>query len=1513
MTPLLTKEGLAQAETILATEGAHAMYGYLSDKGFSYATLADGVATGEGLSGDAARAYLHGYADAVGIPLTDAAIDGKDGLVSDLAGGYLQALKSIADDNGDVFREINAQEARDLHVDGFNENGLPVNGWTLTEIFNILADPADIQQYWGTVLDSAGDKSKELALAIKTLGFMSNAMEAGDPRAGAWFAHMLTWDGLADIAENIPGFFTGVDPNTYKYFKDAQTYLDPLVLDLDGDGIETISSEAGVKFDFDGDFTKTGTGWVNSDDGLLVLDRNGNGLIDNGSELFGVDTLLSSGMKASNGFDALADLDFNKDGKFSSSDELFSEVRLWRDYNQDGISQLSEMQTLGELGILSIGLSGQLHGRVDNQNIITNIGTYTKIDSQTEVEVPYMVGTIDFAQNTFVREFATRIPLADWALSIPDMQGSGTVRDLREAVMLSDSLREAVIDYQPTKVNLDHLLWEWAETSEVSSFAERIQALGGNAVTVKFRYSWETPNASGEFKTPTLDQLQKKEILDKIHVLEAFTGVEYFKFSTSEDYNGHFVVKASSGNSHSGMRTVSGDPAGPIYLTENDLALDIQQISMIESAYKALSNSTHDKIYVDPEWAKYTALIDYKWSGNEYSIDTSKIENELHSVYVNDKAKAVIDALELAAKLDKFEFVQFGFDAMRDMKTGELTQLVHNLQDHMFEGVAFLQPFPLPLNFTAGYAIGIGGSQNDTYTGVRAGRNFIDSSSGNDKLYGGDQDDILIGGKGQDFIYGNDGNDTIIMDSLDFVQGGDGADTYVYTGRSGSVSILEDNSFDTGDVLIFDELLSSDVKIRRHDTDLYVTSVDATYATESTVLIYNFFKNGEATGKFTKITFADGETYDISRIVHEASLGTDIGDKLYAYKSGSELYGLGGGDALYGGAGKDYLYGGDGNDELHGGDGDDTLIGGTGGDILYGGLGLDTYLLGRGDGSDRGVDESGEFTRLVLGAGIDPSEVLVSYNGDMTISIVETTDSFVSNELSEVVFANGTKWNRSELESRALMASKHADKIYGQAYNDTIDGLEGDDELHGGAGEDILKGSEGDDELHGGSGDDILEGSEGWDVLSGDEGRDSLYGGAGSDYLDGGDGDDLLDGGSGDDIYYDPLGNNTYVFGEGRDTMSMLSPGNTIKIEGYKLSDISFHLESYNLLIQYNLQTSITATGYYFATPDRTDITLDFGSEKYVFDYDAISALVQLNRPSDRANIVLGSQYSGFINGSNGDDWLFGQNSNDTIFAGRGNDVLLGGNGDDYLEGSKGNDELYGGAGKNNIFYGLGDGIDKIHQSALGTNTLVLGDGIELDDFEFIRSNYSLIVQIAEDPGQKVEVLDFFNNGNNSFLGVSLSDGSFIDQQHIIDSMLTFPPSSSGLTPWVDYAKENIILGTESNDTLYGGDGDDFLYAFKGSDEMYGGLGNDQYMISAGSQNLWIIDAGGDHDVVYFHDMSFSDASATQSGKDLHISLNGGSNSMNVAYQFSGQGAEIFKFSDGEFTANELLLAYGAV
>ncbi|WP_240488032.1 hypothetical protein, partial [Acinetobacter baumannii] len=75
---------------------------------------------------------------------------------------------------------------------------------------------------------------------------------------------------------------------------------DPVVLDLDGDGIETIAANkwAGVLFDHDNDGIRTSTGWVGSDDGILVLDRNGDGVINDGSELFGDSVTLKDGSQA---------------------------------------------------------------------------------------------------------------------------------------------------------------------------------------------------------------------------------------------------------------------------------------------------------------------------------------------------------------------------------------------------------------------------------------------------------------------------------------------------------------------------------------------------------------------------------------------------------------------------------------------------------------------------------------------------------------------------------------------------------------------------------------------------------------------------------------------------------------------------------------------------------------------------------------------------------------------------------------------------------------------------------------------------------------------------------------------------------------------------------------------------------------------------------------------------------------------------------------------------------------
>ena len=110
--------------------------------------------------------------------------------------------------------------------------------------------------------------------------------------------------------------YNDIKDTAKKWWDDATNWrprIDPLTLDLDRDGIETLGVNADnhVLFDHDGDGAKHGTGWVSSDDAMLVLDRNNNGTIDNGHELFGDNTQLANGRFAADGFAALAKLDIN--------------------------------------------------------------------------------------------------------------------------------------------------------------------------------------------------------------------------------------------------------------------------------------------------------------------------------------------------------------------------------------------------------------------------------------------------------------------------------------------------------------------------------------------------------------------------------------------------------------------------------------------------------------------------------------------------------------------------------------------------------------------------------------------------------------------------------------------------------------------------------------------------------------------------------------------------------------------------------------------------------------------------------------------------------------------------------------------------------------------------------------------------------------------------------------------------------------------------------------------------
>jgi len=154
------------------------------------------------------------------------------------------------------------------------------------------------------------------------------------------------------------------------------TYKTPIILDLDNDGIETLSFDEGVNFDIDADGDIDVTGWVGSDDGLLVRDLNKDGIINDASELFGEEMLKNDGTKASDGYDALRELDSNADGVINAEDDAFSELNVWKDSNSDGITDEGELLTLNEANVSEISLGTITSSQTSNGNVIGLKSTY---------------------------------------------------------------------------------------------------------------------------------------------------------------------------------------------------------------------------------------------------------------------------------------------------------------------------------------------------------------------------------------------------------------------------------------------------------------------------------------------------------------------------------------------------------------------------------------------------------------------------------------------------------------------------------------------------------------------------------------------------------------------------------------------------------------------------------------------------------------------------------------------------------------------------------------------------------------------------------------------------------------------------------------------------------------------------------------------------------------------------------------------------------------------------------
>ena len=239
--------------------------------------------------------------------------------------------------------------------------------------------------------------------------------------------------------------------------------VDPILLDLDGDGFETTTVESGICFDHEGDGFKEISAWVGSDDGILAYDKNNNGIIDNGNEIFGDNYIKSDGTKASSGFDALSDLDSNNDGVIDANDEKFSDIKIIKG---DGT-----IISLADACISSISLSTTTTSSTDaNGNTQLSSGTFTKTDGTTG-----NLGDFSLITDKVYSVASDIIEVSDEISELPNVRGYGTVRSLHQAMARDSVLTNLVQQFvRETKLStkqtiLKNIIYQWTGANNIDS------------------------------------------------------------------------------------------------------------------------------------------------------------------------------------------------------------------------------------------------------------------------------------------------------------------------------------------------------------------------------------------------------------------------------------------------------------------------------------------------------------------------------------------------------------------------------------------------------------------------------------------------------------------------------------------------------------------------------------------------------------------------------------------------------------------------------------------------------------------------------------------------------------------------------------------------------------------------------------------------------------------------------------------------------------------------------------
>ena len=816
---------------------------------------------------------------------------------------------------------------------------------------NVIADMGTISKKYGEILKTGsnilgcvqfgisiykwarGEAELNSGDVISGVGSILSSFRSLTPFGVVFTAFGFMYNVLDMITKDHTPEYCGLprEDDENPSLKDAKNASSPIILDLNGDGIKTTGIASWRYFDHDQSGFAEMTAWADKNDGILALDLNGNGKIDDGREIFGNNTFLPDGTLAPHGYAALAQYDSNHDGKIDSHDEIWEKLRVWRDKNEDAKTGKNELHTLDELGIAAINLNAEEVSETDEAgNRVTHRATVTKTDGTTmaSADVWFNVNT---AQTRFLGDETVSEDIA----ALPNVKGFGNVPSLHVAMNKDSKLKEMVETYlsadsEHRDALLPEIIYKWTGSENVVSNS-RGRHIDARTLAALERLTGDTFLQNGRDPNPNTNAA--RILQDEFDKFSRYTEAKIL-LQKPEYANARSIMDFLIDRADANDEPVNWDLFAQ-YLSQVNKA---GQTEKVKTEYRLIEESlTYSSKYKDSLQNFFAEhLEDYPelfFSGVIRSITGDEADNILAG---SSKTDVV---LGLAG-------------------------------DDTLEG-------------NAGNDYLNGGLGNDKLYGG-AGHDTLDGGVGNDHMQGGDYESdtyLFAKGHGKDNVYdwarNDEEADKLVFKGAkaqDAVFGREGADLTIraYGNEQDQVNIQG----------FFTSPSSNQHHFQFDDATLKVSDIaQKTFEYDST----------SGNGWITDDTIHGGTGNDsISGDDGNDTLnGNDGNDTLNGDNGDDTLNGGAGNDTLKGDNGDDTLNGGAGNDKLYGGKGHDTLVGGAGDDHMQGGdYESDTYLFAKGHGRDSVYDWSRGTTEadtLVFHGAKAKDAVFGRVGGDLTI------------------------------------------------------------------------------------------------------------------------------------------------------------------------------------------------------------------------------------------------------------------------------------------------------------------------------------------------------------------------------------------------------------------------------------------------------------------------------------------------------------------------------------------------